>query len=107
MLKRFFTPKWQHQDPVFRQQALAALDSSSDMEIIAKLATDDTSAKIRELALAKLSDISILQSLLAGAQNPQDWCRFGYRLNQVSPQVEVLTAAFVKAKKSWDKNETF
>jgi len=107
MLKRFFTPKWQHEETEVRKQALAALDASNDTEIIVKLVTDDPSIKIQELALAKLSDTSTLQSLLSGAQNPADWCRFAFRLNQLSPQIEVLTAEFVKVKDNWDKDETF
>jgi len=107
MLKRFFTPKWQHEDTEVRKQALAALDASNDAEIIVKLATDDPSIKIQELALAKLSDTAALQSLLSGAQNAKDWCRFAFRLNQLSPQIEALTSEFVKVKDNWDKNETF
>jgi len=30
MLKRFFTPKWQHEDTEVRKQALVALDASND-----------------------------------------------------------------------------
>jgi len=107
MLKSFFTPKWQHQDAEIRKQALAALDAENDIEIIVKLAKDDPSKKVQELALAKLTNTAVLQSLLSDTQNPGDWCRFAYRLNQLSPRVEALTAKFEKCKDNWDKDETF
>jgi len=107
MLKRFFTPKWQHKDTEVRKQALTVLDASNDTEIIVKLTTDDPSIKIQELALAKLSDTAALWSLLSGVQNSRDWCRFAFRLNRLSPQIEALTAEFVKVKDNWDKDETF
>ncbi|MFT6732026.1 MAG: exonuclease SbcC [Polaribacter sp.] len=107
MLKRFFTPKWQHQDSSVREQALVGLDASNDVEVIMKLATDDPSSKIRELALSKLSDISLLKSLLSESKSPAEWCRFALRINQVSPQIEFLTSEFKKVKSNWDKDETF
>ena len=107
MLKRFFTPKWQHQDFKVREQALSGLDASNDIDIIVKLAKDDPSSKIRELALAKLSDTATLESLVNGADSPIDWCRFAFRLNQVSPQIDKLVAEFIKVKDNWDKDETF
>lgn len=107
MLKRFFTPKWQHQDASVRELALEDLDTSNDAEIIIKMASDDPSNKIREIALNKVSDISVLQSLLSCADNPVDWCRFAFKLNQLLPQVDSLTSEFEKAKEQWDKDEVF
>jgi len=107
MLKRFFSPKWQHQDPTVREQALAILDGANDVEIITKLVTDDPSSRIRGLALGKLLDTTILHSLLSTAKNPTDWCRFAFRLNQLSPQIDELTREFVKVKNNWEQDETF
>ena len=107
MLKRFFTPKWQHQDPSIREQALEELDASSDVETIVKLVTSDPTDKIKALALKKLTDSASLQSLLNNAQTPVDWCRYAYRFNQLSPKIEALTAAFERVKDGWDKDDTF
>lgn len=107
MLKRFFTPKWQHQDPSVREQALVALDASNDAEVIMKLVTDDPSSKIRDQALEKLADMSLLNSLLSASDGPAEWCRFALRINQLSPQVEHLTKEFGKVKESWDIDDTF
>ena len=65
MLKRFFTPKWQHKNDSVRELALNSLDALNDAEIITNMVTNDPSKIIREIALAKISDLSILKTLLS------------------------------------------
>jgi hypothetical protein len=72
-----------------------------------KLVTDDPSSKIRQMALEKLLDMSRLRSLLSTADSPAAWCRYGIRINQLSPQVDQLASEFRKVKDNWDKDETF
>ncbi|PHS19535.1 MAG: hypothetical protein COA86_04455 [Kangiella sp.] len=107
MLKRFFTPKWQHKNDSVRELALNSLDALNDAEIITNMVTNDPSKIIREIALAKISDLSILKTLLSDSENPTDWCRLAFRLSLLSPQIKVLTAEFVKVKVKWDDDETF
>ncbi|MCP3674563.1 MAG: DUF349 domain-containing protein, partial [Gammaproteobacteria bacterium] len=107
MLKRFLTPKWKHQDLAIRQQALIDLNQEADAEIIAKMATDDPSVKLRNLALEKLNHQQILQSLIDTAKTPSDWCRLAARLNQVNPQIDKLIENFNQQKTNWDNDESF
>jgi len=62
VLTRFFKPKWQHQDPAVRQQAVAAL-TPDDTDILVQVAREDDAPAVRRLALERLDDLELLHSV--------------------------------------------
>ncbi|MFO1371244.1 MAG: DUF349 domain-containing protein [Candidatus Competibacteraceae bacterium] len=61
ILSRFLKPKWQHHDPEARKQSLQELEST-DPKLIA-LAQHDAEPAIRRAALERLSDLDLLQRI--------------------------------------------
>lgn len=61
IFKRWFKPKWQHQDPVIRQQAIAELDQDQreQKEILHELAFNDGTEAVRRAALERLNEFSL------------------------------------------------
>lgn len=60
LLRKFFKPKWQHQNPQVRLGALAEI---SDSSILTRLVNEDSDAKVRLAALSKISDKNQLKDL--------------------------------------------
>ena len=65
LLKRIFKPKWQHQDPEVRHQAVATL-TPDDADILVRIVREDESPAIRRLALSQLNDLELIHSLAQG-----------------------------------------
>lgn len=65
--KNLFKPKWQHQNPQVRKQALLALDVShpESAAIFAQIAKIDLDPVIRQLAARKVADMELLRDLIA------------------------------------------
>ncbi|MFT5546719.1 hypothetical protein, partial [Rheinheimera aquimaris] len=61
IFKRFFKPKWQHNDAAVRQQAIAQLDQQNQehKSILHELAFNDGAEAVRKAALLKLNDFSL------------------------------------------------
>ena len=57
MLKRFFTPKWQHKNPAVRQRAIASI---SDEETLIRIANTDSHTEVCETAIRQISSIGTL-----------------------------------------------
>lgn len=61
ILSRFLKPKWQHNDPTTRQQALQELDKA-DPKLL-ELARNDPDPTVRQAALERLVDVAALQTI--------------------------------------------
>lgn len=60
IFKNFFKPKWQHNDPTVRIEALKALEENSNYKsIMHELAFNDATDSVRLAALEKLNDFSL------------------------------------------------
>ena len=61
IFKRWFKPKWQHQDAAVRVKAIAELnrDSSDHKEILHELAFNDGAETVRKTALEQLNEFSL------------------------------------------------
>lgn len=61
IFKRWFKPKWQHQDAAVRQLAIASLDHSTpeQKEILHELAFNDGAEAVRRTALERLNEFSL------------------------------------------------
>jgi hypothetical protein len=61
IFKRWFKPKWQHENPEVRQQVIATLsaDDASHKEILHELAFNDASETVRKVALQQLNEFSL------------------------------------------------
>jgi hypothetical protein len=61
IFKRWFKPKWQHENPQIRQQVIATLsaDDASHKEILHELAFNDASETVRKVALQQLNEFSL------------------------------------------------
>ena len=62
-LDRLFKPKWQHTNAEIRKQALDSL--SINDPLLSKLARDDPDPGLRRSALARISDLQVLQDIAA------------------------------------------
>ncbi|MBL7249829.1 DUF349 domain-containing protein [Alloalcanivorax marinus] len=65
MLGNLFKPRWRHRDADVRAQAATALNPDQDSELLARLARDDDSPRVRAAAAAALLDLSLLDQLIA------------------------------------------
>ncbi len=65
MLKNLFRPKWQHKNPAVRKEALQKLDSNNpeQHQILLELAKSDKDSEVRQLAMAKISDLALLKTI--------------------------------------------
>lgn len=65
MLRKLFRPKWQHDRPAVRLEALKLLNPGHQdhHDIIRRMAEADTSNEVRCAAIAKLEDLQILQTV--------------------------------------------
>lgn len=72
MLKKLFRPKWQHQNPEVRLQALADLDplEPENQTIVVQLARGDSSEAVRTAAVGKLVDMKVLDDILQKDTTP-------------------------------------
>lgn len=61
IFKRFFKPKWQHNDAAIRQQAIAQLNATTPEQksVLHELAFNDAAEAVRRSALLKLNDFSL------------------------------------------------
>ncbi len=61
IFKRWFKPKWQHQDAAIRQLAIAELDHQTPQqkEILHELAFNDGAESVRRAALERLNEFSL------------------------------------------------
>lgn len=62
-LDRFLKPKWQHPDPQVRKQGLLKLEPNQphDLDILHRLAAEDSDADVRRTAVKRLSDFERLR----------------------------------------------
>ena len=70
MLSRFFKPKWQHSDAAVRRRALLELGDDGG-EIVMELALNDPDTEVRCVALKRVSNLLLLERVLADAKNPR------------------------------------
>lgn len=68
MLEKFFKPKWQHNKPEVRKQALLALQdgSAETLEIYTRVAQQDSDAGVRKLAVNRVLDPAVLRAVADG-----------------------------------------
>lgn len=61
IFKRWFKPKWQHQDPTVRVNAIASLDhgDQTQKEVLHELAFNDGAEQVRRAALERLNEFSL------------------------------------------------
>lgn len=61
IFKRWFKPKWQHQDPSVRMSAIADLDHANQQqkEVLHELAFNDGAEQVRRAALERLNEFSL------------------------------------------------
>lgn len=61
IFKRWFKPKWQHENPTIRQLAIAELDQQTpaQKEILHELAFNDGTEAVRRAALERLNEFSL------------------------------------------------
>ncbi len=61
IFKRWFKPKWQHENPSIRQSAIAELDQQTpaQKEILHELAFNDGTEAVRRAALERLNEFSL------------------------------------------------
>lgn len=61
IFKRWFKPKWQHQDAAVRMAAISALDdkTAEQKEILHELAFNDGTESVRRAALTRLNEFSL------------------------------------------------
>jgi hypothetical protein len=61
IFKRWFKPKWQHENPTIRQQAIAELDQQTpgQKEVLHELAFNDGNETVRRVALERLNEFSL------------------------------------------------
>ena len=66
MLRRFFSPRWQHRNAEVRERAVAELDPASDeaLSILATLARGDASEQVRAAATSRLQDFQLLDEII-------------------------------------------
>ncbi len=96
--QRIFKPKWQHRNSEIRKQALLQLDKNSPdtQEILAQVAQNDSSSELRQLAIRRLKDIKLIETM---AQHNDDtmskelafkiWCQYLAGISPLSPAVEI------------------
>jgi exonuclease SbcC len=67
LFSRLLKPNWEHKDPNKRKAAVARLSVSDDkhIEILNRIAMEDTDSDVRCEAISKLNNISLLQSISA------------------------------------------
>jgi exonuclease SbcC len=63
MFTRLFKPRWEHPDPGIRRQALESGEVPAD--VLAKAAREDRDTDVRRCAVQRLSDLNLLDTLLA------------------------------------------
>jgi DNA repair protein SbcC/Rad50 len=68
MLQNFFKPKWQHDNPEVRKDAIANLPAS-ETSVLLDIARSDPEPNLRCLAVRRLNDMDILVDLMATANN--------------------------------------
>lgn len=68
-LLNVFRPKWQNSDPEVRIKALQEL-SPENQDIFETVATSDEDADVRNMAICKLTVISVLRQIAKDEQNP-------------------------------------
>jgi hypothetical protein len=56
-------PKWKHTDPAIRLEGLHDIDDA-DQEALVALATDDPDARVRRAAVARLTDATVLATIV-------------------------------------------
>ena len=66
MLGNLFKPRWRHRDADVRAQAATALNPAQDGEVLARLAREDDSPRVRATATGALLDLNLLDQLIAG-----------------------------------------
>jgi exonuclease SbcC len=69
MFTRLFKPRWEHPDPGIRRQALESGEAPAD--VLARAAREDPDPDVRRCAVQGLSDLELLDALLA-AESPGD-----------------------------------
>lgn len=60
MLKSLFRPKWQHKDVTIRLQAVQALDSIKDSEVLKQIAISDSDETVRQQAISRIVQLAQL-----------------------------------------------
>ncbi len=65
MFKKLFRPKWQHDNPVIRKEAILSLktDDPALHQILAECAQTDDSLEVRQSAISQLTDSTLLRAL--------------------------------------------
>lgn len=66
MLEKFFKPKWQHNKPEVRKQALLAMNELSPEHagILTQVAKGDNDAAVRRVAVNRLHDLGIIREIM-------------------------------------------
>lgn len=66
MLNRLFKPKWQHKNPIIRQQAIAKLNpaDADEHSILIEAALKDTDDTVRATAIENIEDLNTLETLV-------------------------------------------
>ena len=89
LLDPFTAPKWQHKNPEIREKAVADID---DEQILLSLVADDPDASVRSAALARITDPTALDRLIADATGPLLQQAKRQRLAQMLPDAARLAA---------------
>jgi DNA repair protein SbcC/Rad50 len=71
MLNKLFRPKWLHENPEIRKNALSRLDKN-ETAALKEIALNDTDANIRQLAISKIEDLALLQTLTNDCPSEND-----------------------------------
>lgn len=92
MLKNLFRPKWQHKNPAVRKEALQKLDSSNPehYQTLLEIAQKDNDSEVKQLAVARVSDLSLLKTIAADKSNSAEQAATQRYIDLVSGSVEGL-----------------
>ncbi len=80
--KKFLKPKWQHENPEIRRQALADLDSTEQLLTFLQQESD---SELRILAVKRITDPDTLESLCSHQQSDVKEAAQAQRLDQLLP----------------------
>jgi hypothetical protein len=85
-------PGWKHADPAVRLAAVEALDGS-DQAVLATIAREDDTARVRRAAVAKLQDIDTLAAVARGDSDAQIQADAVERLTQIASRAVATSDA--------------
>jgi len=107
MLKRLFTPKWQHKDVEVRKAAVEQLNASTDEDALTEVLRTDSNPAIRQIALTKIDRIELLTELLKSEPTTAFWSQIAARYLALFPENTATIAHSWRSRSDWNPSDRF